>query len=556
MKNKINNEKVLYVISKLDDSKRNQIIFLSLLVISALAVRLYIFPFDVPFFNDSQDYFWYAIDTSLLNKFPEGHNLTNNGWPVFVSVFFQLIDSNNFLDYQNIQRLIGVFFSVATIFPVYLLCTRFVRKGYSLLGATLFIFEPRLIQNSSIGTPESMYIFLIASALALFLSTDFKKIYLAFFIVGLLSVVRYEGILLIIPLSIVFFIRFRLKKKDLFKYIICIMIFCLVIIPIAYIKNETTGQDGFVSHISAGPEYYQASIQQNSSSPIEFFEKGITNMIKFLGWVQIPVFLIFVPIGIILFLKKNDYKKTLIILTAVMILIPAFYAYSRDFSETKYLYALFPIFSLIGCFTFKKIFDSFDRKNLVLCLILIGIILSSSIFVSWKMIDHEHYRETYQILSDIGKRDIVINGDIGTYGGEFVYFHWVRLQNIDEFPILKKSIPILDLSTPVQPARIEKEQSMPTEKRTYPEWKNKMDINNFDEYLLLLKEQNVTHLLIDEKNNVRLINDNLRNELRKVFENETEYEYLIKEYDSKDKGYKYHVKLFKINYDLIKKNEN
>ena len=88
MKNKINNEKVLYVISKLDDSKRNQIIFLSLLVISALAVRLYIFPFDVPFFNDSQDYFWYAIDTSLLNKFPEGHNLTNNGWPVFVSVFF------------------------------------------------------------------------------------------------------------------------------------------------------------------------------------------------------------------------------------------------------------------------------------------------------------------------------------------------------------------------------------------------------------------------------------------------------------------------------------
>ena len=73
---------------------------------------------------------------------------------------------------------------------------------------------------------------------------------------------------------------------------------------------------------------------------------------------------------------------------------------------------------------------------------------------------------------------------------------------------------------------------------------------------MLLKEQNVTHLLIDEKNNVRLINDNLRYELRKVFENETEYEYLIKEYDSKDKGYKYHVKLFKINYDLIKKNEN
>ena len=140
MKNK---QQVLNIIDKLDNSRRNQIIFLSLLVLSALIIRLYIFPFDVPFFNDSQDYFWYAIDTSLLNKFPEGHNLTYNGWPIFVSIFFQLIDSNNFLDYQNIQRLIGVIFSVATIFPVYLLCTRFVKKGYSLLGATLFVFEPR-----------------------------------------------------------------------------------------------------------------------------------------------------------------------------------------------------------------------------------------------------------------------------------------------------------------------------------------------------------------------------------------------------------------------------
>ena len=83
-----------------------------------------------------------------------------------------------------------------------------------------------------------------------------------------------------------------------------------------------------------------------------------------------------------------------------------------------------------------------------------------------------------------------------------------------------------------------------------------MEINNFNEYLLVLKEQNVTHLLLDEKNNVRLINDNLRNDLRKIFENENDYKYLIKEYDSKDNGFNYHVKLFKINYDLIKEIEN
>ena len=546
MSNNITKNQKSNILDILDNSKISRIIFLIILGISGIVFRLVFFPYDVPLFDDSQGYFWYAIDASLLNNiFPEGHNLTNNGWPIFVSIFFQFIDSNNFLDYQNIQRLIGVVFSVATIFPVYLLCTKFVKKGYSLLGTTLFICEPRLIQNSSLGTPESMYVFLIASILALFLSTDFKKIYLAFFIVGLLSLVRYEGILIIIPLSVIFFLRFRFKKKDLLKYFICITVFCLVIIPVGYLKNETTGQDGFVSHISAGPEFYQKSIEQNSSSSTEFLEKGITNMIKFLGWVQIPSFLIFVPLGIILFFKKMDYKKTLIILTSIMILIPAFYAYSRDFSETKYLYALFPIFSLIACFTFKKIFDSYDKKKLIMCLILIGIILSSSIFISWKMPDNEHYRETYQIIKQISDKQITINSDFGTHGGEFLYFHWTRLNNVNDFPILKDDLPVSNISYNKQMVI---ENGMRIHNLQYDD---KSNITNLKDYLKLLEKQNVTHLFVDKINISRLINNDLRNELQQVFYNENNYPFLIKEYDSKENGFKYHVKLFKIKYENI-----
>mgnify|MGYP001217729761 CR=1 FL=1 len=546
MSNNITKNQKSNILDILDNSKISRIIFLIILGISGIVFRLVFFPYDVPLFDDSQGYFWYAIDASLLNNiFPEGHNLTNNGWPIFVSIFFQFIDSNNFLDYQNIQRLIGVVFSVATIFPVYLLCTKFVKKGYSLLGTTLFICEPRLIQNSSLGTPESMYVFLIASILTLFLSTDFKKIYLAFFIVGLLSLVRYEGILIIIPLSVIFFLRFRFKKKDLLKYFICITVFCLVIIPVGYLKNETTGQDGFVSHISAGPEFYQKSIEQNSSSSTEFLEKGITNMIKFLGWVQIPSFLIFVPLGIILFFKKMDYKKTLIILTSIMILIPAFYAYSRDFSETKYLYALFPIFSLIACFTFKKIFDSYDKKKLIMCLILIGIILSSSIFISWKMPDNEHYRETYQIIKQISDKQITINSDFGTHGGEFLYFHWTRLNNVNDFPILKDDLPVSNISYNKQ---IVIENGMRIHNLQYDD---KSNITNLKDYLKLLEKQNVTHLFVDKINISRLINNDLRNELQQVFYNENNYPFLIKEYDSKENGFKYHVKLFKIKYENI-----
>jgi len=307
------------------------------------------------------------------------------------------MDSNNFLDYHNMQRFVGVVFSVATIFPVYLLCSMYFKKSYSLLGAALFIFEPRLIQNSFLGTPESMYIFLMALLLFLILSNNFKKIYLAFAVVALLATTRYEGLLMIIPISIVFFIRFRRQKKDLIKYIICISIFILILIPVSFLRNETMGQDGNAfSHISAGLEYYQNQLWNEkynlpgievlepgdlikiiSSALAGFLYLGCINLIKYAGWVQIPSFIIFIPLGIILIFKSIDYKKITIILSILIMLIPAFYGYSREFQEMKYLYVLYPIFCVLACFTFKLLVEKFNRKNLIFCMIIGGIILSS-----------------------------------------------------------------------------------------------------------------------------------------------------------------------------------
>ncbi|SVC70021.1 uncharacterized protein METZ01_LOCUS322875, partial [marine metagenome] len=209
----------LSIVDTFENSTKKPIVFLALIGFAGLFLRLVYFPYDVPLFGDSQGYFWYAIDMSILNQLPSGHSIVNIGWPSFLSIIFQTMDSNYFLDYHNMQRFVGTVFSVATIFPVYFLCSMYFKKSYSLLGAALFVFEPRLIQNSFAGTPESMYVFLMALLLFLFLSTNFKKIYLAFAIVALLALVRYEGFLMIIPLSVVFFIRFRKQKKDLIKYI-------------------------------------------------------------------------------------------------------------------------------------------------------------------------------------------------------------------------------------------------------------------------------------------------------------------------------------------------
>ena len=146
----------LNIVNTFENSTKKPIVFLVLIALAGLFLRLVYFPYDVPLFNDSQGYFWYAIDMSILNQLPPGYSIVNNGWPSFLSIIFQLTNSDNFLDYHNIQRFVGTIFSVATIIPVYFLCSRYFKKSYSLFGAALFIFEPRLIQNSFLGTPESI----------------------------------------------------------------------------------------------------------------------------------------------------------------------------------------------------------------------------------------------------------------------------------------------------------------------------------------------------------------------------------------------------------------
>ena len=544
------NSKKFDIITTLDKSKRARIFFLIALGISALGIRLYFFPYDVPLFSDATGYFWYAIDMSILNQLPPGHSLVNNGWPSFLSVIFQLMDSDNFLDYHNVQRFVGTIFSVATIVPVYVLCSRYFKKSYSLLGAALFVFEPRLIQNSFLGTPESIYIFLMATLLCLFLSDNFKKIYLAFGIAALLALARYEGLLMIIPLSAVFFVRYRKQKKDLIKYAICISIFILILTSMAYLRNETMGQDGFVSHISAGPVYYQASIQENDSTLTDFLYLGSINLIKYLGWAQIPSFIIFIPLGVLFLFRSLDYKKITIILSILIMLIPAFYGYSRGFQELKYLYVLYPIFCILACFTFKIFLEKFHRKNLIFCMIIVGLILSSLVFVDWKSMDNEHQREAFQIMSEISDKNMKINTDFGKDGNELIFLHWTRLQNVESFPTLKNSLPEIVIKYASMPGGLESRSIEMRDINEYGGWENRIDINNFEDYLTLLKKQKLTHLILDGEHNTPLFtNEELASDLKYIFKNEEDYPFLIKEYDSKENGYKYHLKLFRIDYD-------
>ena len=61
------------------------------------------------------------------------------------------------------------------------------------------------------------------------------------------------------------------------------------------------------------------------------------------------------------------------------------------------------------------------------------------------------------------------------------------------------------------------------------------------------KELGITHLVVDDRDY------SLKNMqfLSNVFDNDQDYPYLIKEYDSIEDGFTYHLKIFKIDYNVF-----
>ena len=100
---------------------KNPAICLILIGVIGLAIRIYSYPYDLPVYQDISDYFWYAIDMSILDEFPQmmsnqqlaeppypPYSFPNNGWPVFLSLFFSLANFDNILAYMDLQRCITI----------------------------------------------------------------------------------------------------------------------------------------------------------------------------------------------------------------------------------------------------------------------------------------------------------------------------------------------------------------------------------------------------------------------------------------------------------------
>ncbi len=488
-------------------------IILPIIIISSFLVKLYYLPFELPVTADALGYFGFAIDASVIKDYPE-KVMPNDGWPIFLSFFFSLLPSSNFMDFMNLQRLLSIGLSTITIIPLYFIAKRFVNGPYPLVAVIVFAFEPRIIENSILGITESLYILLGTISLWLFLTNESKKIYLAFLFASLFMIVRTEGFVLFFAFSMIFLFRNKIIKKSIRDYLISISVFLLALIPVLLIRTEKTGSNHVFDRIGA----YSSNLISSSNTVnagTNYFIDGTINFVKFLGWDMLPIFVFCVPIGLLVVLKNRNWDNLTILISAFILTIPIFYIFSAGVNDSRYFYVFYPIFCVFFILGLKRILKNVKNENMVLLLVMIGIVITSLVFTDYRKIDIEHENEAMLFANVVIEKTQVVN----EFWPESKFIPIPTISNLDSFPI-----PILQLE--FSPKLIyEKTLTL-------------------DEYLELGESKGLTHLIVDEKNYPAY----RMSFLKDIFDNEEKYPYLIKQYDSVEHDFSYHAKIFKIDY--------
>lgn len=519
----------LKTLSNKEFSAKITILFLVLIGIVGLSIRIFYFPNGVPLTFDSLGYFFYAMDISTVGKLPENYTPINNGWPLFLSSIFSIFPSEKTQFYMDLQRITTVLISVLTLIPVYFLCKKFVSNKISIIGAGIIVFEPRLIQNSLFGIADSLYIFLVATTLLLFLDNNKKIIYISFAISAFATIIRSEGLFLFIAISIVYLIRFRKNKLDLIKYIPLLCIFLLILLPIQLYRMDIYETDGiFIRVINTAAEKIKSPEITGASTGSIAVENILVNFPKYFVWDLIPIFILFIPIGVFQIFKKIEYSKLTIIVSTIFMVMPAMHAYSIPLQETRFFYFIYPVLCVISVLSIEKFIDKVDRKKLLFVLILSGILLTSMVFLNFKMWDPNEERESFMIAKFLVKDMKGVNN----YYPQDRYIEAAQIpEHTDE---LKKYF------------FQEREMKKPI-RDTLPNNVKVISIDKFstlDELLINSEKIGLSHLVIDNE-------DGRPNFFKDIFQNEEKYPFLIKKYDSSSQGFNYHVKIFEINYDLF-----
>ena len=525
----VNNEKISEIKNSFSCKK---IIFLISVIFSiSLLIRFYYYDFNLPITSDSLNYFFYAMDIKITGYIPENYSLGNTGWPLLLSLFFSIFQFDNVQNYMQLQQIITILISSLTIIPVYLLCKRFFNQTYSLIGAAIIGFEPHLIQNSILGITDSLYIFLVATVFYLFLDSKQKMIYLSFGLAAIATLVRSEGVFLFFTITLMYFITYRKNAKNLIKYVFCFAIFILILTPMMFYQTSIFGDDRIFSRVSTSVINHSINPQETVSiSGTTFILQGFENFPKYLGWNMIPVLIFFVPLGFILVLKNLNVRTGILLSSVIIMSLPAFYAYAISLQDLRYIFFLYPIFCVISLFAIRRLLHRISqRRNLVISLIIIGIIIVSVFYLN-ETNDNTHENESLEIAKILSDSKKIINdylpeskfleiADIDYNMRDFqLYFFNERVMGESIRNSIQHNVIIIKLN----------------------------DFDSINELIELSEKNELTHLVVD-------LEKNRGEPFIEIYNNEKQFPFLDKIFDSDQYGFDYKMKVFKIDYEKFDK---
>ena len=277
-------------------------------------------------------------------------------------------------------------------------------------------------------------------------------------------------------------------------------------------RIEITGSDGIFLRAIESSTLTVSTVNQDGVGKV--FE-GSKLFVSYLGWIMIPILIIFLPFGVIQFFRKKIENKSFIITFLVVSSIPIFYAYIVQAQDTRYLYVLYPIFCVLSLFAVQSYISKINRKNIIIVIIILGILLSSIIFYELKKMDYEKERELYQIGKIASKIISATNGHPNVHPTESRYIsvaqipeQWPFIFHDDMYTIKRISI---------------------------------ANAENLEDYIINSRNE-LTHIIVDD-------NPDLPKFLQDVNTKEQEYEYLKKIFDSKNEGFNHQMKIFEIDYE-------
>ena len=541
---------------------RSKIIFFLVIIIGiSLGLKLYSTDFSLPVNSDNLLFTLHAI--AHTNGDFSQTSYVGIGWSLFVSPFFSLINSDNFIDYSNTIRVLSMSLATCSIPVMYIVSRKFFDHKYALLGASLLAFEPHLNYNAGLGFTEPLFIITILSSFYFVLSKNTKYIIPSLILTGVVFWIRPNGFIIFLIITIIYFITLRGQKHYFRNYALGLILFLIVISPMLLQKYEQFGDPFYSTYserIFAGS--YEKIAGENTArlnpTMMDYIEneglgsllenyilKGFFNTLMVLSKISLPYLFILIPFGILFSFRAFDQDRNYIRANWIFILlsVASMLIVIAVIPERRFLYFLLPFLIIFSVIPIQRVVEyglstfSFTKrqKNIFLIIIIFVVIILSSYFTVFQY----------------GKPDLVFENE----KKDFAKFAINNLHG----KVLREFGPATDYVSYqiiTEPAAQFKQYKINSEWKDYQE----LDENEEGFYNITIYGESLGELVENGKEfELKYIiakkEKNFYPFLSDLYSNEENYPYMVKIFDSNEFAYKkLKVKVFEIDYEKLNNN--